>query len=101
MNLILWANAQRSLIQYGCRRRNEAQIFLDYFEGKDAEYIISEMGKARAKIQPSGEIIVPTIVIKKVMIFTESELDIETACKIYLDGYFEAVNENKKLSIIP
>ena len=83
------------------RKRNEAQIFLDYFEGKDAEYIISEMGKARAKIQPSGEIIVPTIVIKKVMIFTESELDIETACKIYLDGYLEAVNENKKLSIIP
>ena len=75
------------------RRKNEAQIFLDYFEGKDAEYIISEMGKARAKLQPSGDVIVPMFVIKKVMIFTESDMDIDTACKLYLDGYLNTVKK--------
>ena len=72
---------------------NEAQIFLDYFEGKNAEYIISEMGKARAKLQPSGDVIVPTLVIKKVMIFTESDLDIDTAFKLYLEGYLSSVKK--------
>lgn len=81
------------------RRRNEAQIFLDYFEGKDAEHIITEMGKARAKLQPSGDVIVPMLVIKKVIIFTESELDIDTACKIYLSGYLEASKNDKALSV--
>ena len=75
------------------RRMNEAQIFLDYFEGKNAEYIISEMGKARAKLQPSGDVIVPTLVIKKVMIFTESDLDIDTAFKLYLEGYLSSVKK--------
>ena len=82
------------------RRKNEAQIFLEYFEGKDAEQIITEMGKARAKLQPSGDVIVPTFVIKKVMIFTESELDIDTACRMYLDGYLEAVKNDRALSAV-
>ena len=68
------------------RRRNEAQIFLDYFEGKSAELIITEMGRARAKIQPSGDIVVPASVIRKIMIMTDSDLDMDTACKLYLDG---------------
>lgn len=75
------------------RRKNEAQIFLDFFDGKDAEHIITEMGRARAKIQPFGDIIVPAFVIKKVMVFTESDLDIDTACKLYLDGYLNAVQK--------
>ena len=82
------------------RRRNEAQIFLDYFEGKDAEHIITEMGRARAKIQPSGDVIVPTFVIKKVMIFTESDLDIDTAFKMYLNGYLEASKKDNTLSAV-
>jgi hypothetical protein len=84
--LRLWHN--HSFVK---RRKNEAQIFLDYFEGKEADHIIVEMGRARAKIQPVGDIIVPAYVIKKVLIFTESDLDIETACKLYLDGYLDAV----------
>ena len=72
------------------RRRNEAQIFLDYFEGKSAELIITEMGRARAKIQPSGDIVVPASVIRKIMIMTDSDLDMDTACKLYLDGYLNA-----------
>ena len=76
------------------RRKNEAQIFLDFFEGKSAEQIITEMGHARAKLQPDGDIIVPALVIKKVMIFTESELDIDTACQLYLRGYWDAVKNN-------
>ena len=72
------------------RRKNEAQIFLDYFEGKSAELIITEMGRARAKIQPSGDIVVPASVIRKIMIMTDSDLDMDTACKLYLDGYLNA-----------
>jgi hypothetical protein len=86
--LRLWHN--RSFVN---RRKNEAQIFLDYFEGKGAEQIITEMGRARAKLQPSGDITVPAYVIKKVMIFTDSELDIDAACKLYLDGYMSAVKQ--------
>ena len=82
------------------RRKNEAQIFLDYFDGKDAEHIISEMGKARARLQPSGDVIVPTFVIKKVIIFAESELDIDTACRIYLDGYLQAVKADDAVSVL-
>ena len=89
----LWHNS--SFVK---RRRNEAQIFLDYFEGKDAEHIITEMGKARAKLHPTGDVIVPTFVIKKVLIFTESELDIDTACRMYLNGYLEASKKSKSLS---
>lgn len=81
------------------RRRNEAQIFLDYFEDKDAEHIITEMGKARAKLQPSGDVIVPTLVIKKIMIFTESELDFDTACRMYLNGYLEAAKNDHNMSV--
>lgn len=77
------------------RRKNEAEIFLDYFEGKDTEDIISEMGRARAGIQPSGDLIVPTLVIKKIIIFTESEMDIDTACGLYLKGYLQAVRESR------
>lgn len=84
----LWHN--RSFVN---RRKNEAQIFLDYFDGKGAEQIITEMGRARAKLQPSGDITVPAYVIKKVMIFTDSELDIDAACKLYLDGYMSAVKQ--------
>ena len=77
------------------RRKNEAQIFLDYFEGKSAEFIITEMGCARAKIQPSGDIIVPASVIRKVMILTDSDLDAAEACKLYLDGYWTAVSNKE------
>ena len=80
------------------RRRNEAQIFLDYFEGKDAQEIIFEMGKARARLQPCGDIIVPSDVIKKVVYFTESDLGIDDACKLYLDGYlFNRENRARRL----
>lgn len=75
------------------RRHNEAQIFLDHFEGKKAEEIIFEMGKARAKIQPSGDLIVPMLVIKQIVYFTDSELSIEESSKLYLDGYLCAKNQ--------
>ena len=73
------------------RRKNEAQIFLDYFEGKSAEDILFEMGKARASIQPYGDVIVPASVIKKIVYFTESELSLGEACRLYLDGYLCAI----------
>ena len=75
------------------RRKNEAQIFLDHFEGKAADEIIFEMGKARAKIQPCGDVIVPTAVIKKIVYFTDSDLSINDACRLYLDGYLAAVKQ--------
>ena len=70
------------------RRKNEAQIFLNYFEGKETREILFEMGRARAKLQPLGDVIVPALVIKKVIFFTESDISIEDACQFYLDGYF-------------
>ena len=73
------------------RRKNEAQIFLDYFEGKRAEQIIYEMGRARAKIQPCGDVVIPTLVIKQVTYFTDSDLSTDAACKLYLDGYLSTV----------
>lgn len=84
----LWHN-----YSFARRRKNEAEIFLDYFDGKKAEEIVYEMGRARAKIQPYGDVILPTLVIKKVVYFTESDLDTESASKLYLDGYFSAVGE--------
>ena len=75
------------------RRKNEAQIFIDYFEGKKAEEILFEMGKARAKIQPDGDVILPTLVIKKILYFTESDISINDAHKLYLDGYLTAVKD--------
>lgn len=86
--LRLWHN--HSFVK---RRKNEAQIFLDHFEGKSAEEILLEMGKARAKIQPCGDIIVPTLVVKKIVYFTESNLTVEEGCKLYLNGYFQTVQE--------
>ena len=74
------------------RRKNEAQIFLDHFEGKKAEEIVFEMGKERAKIQPSGDLVIPMLVIKKIVYFTESDLSIEAASKLYLEGYLCAIN---------
>ena len=82
----LWHNS--SFVR---RRRNEAQIFLDYFEGKQADEILFEMGKARARLQPTGDVIVPTMIVKKIIYFTESELGMDDGCKIYLDGYITAV----------
>ncbi len=75
------------------RRKNEAQIFLDYFEGKDAEYIITEIGKARANLKQFGDIVVPSYVIKKILIFTDSTLEIDAACKLYLDGYWSVARK--------
>lgn len=77
------------------RRKNEVKIFLDYFEGKKAEEILFEMGKARAKIQPYGDVIVPVLVIKKIVFFTESDLSINDACELYLDGYLSAVKSQE------
>ena len=76
------------------RRKNEAEIFLDYFNGKEAKEILLEMGKARAKIQPCGDVIVPALVIKKIVYFTESDLSIEDACRLYLDGYLYQIQNN-------
>ena len=73
------------------RRKNEAEIFLSYFDGKSANTILYEMGKARASIQPDGDIILPMLVIKKILIFTDSELSADDACEIYLDGYLSTV----------
>ena len=73
------------------RRQNEAQIFLDYFEGKSAQEILFEMGKARAKLQPYGDVMVPTLVIKKIVYFTESEMRTDDACRLYLDGYLSTI----------
>jgi hypothetical protein len=84
----LWHN--RSFVN---RRKNEAQIFLDYFDGKEAKEIIFEMVKARAKIQPCGDVIVPTEVVKKIIYFTDSDLSINDACRLYLDGYLTAVRK--------
>ena len=84
--LRLWHN--HSFVK---RRKNEAQIFLDYFEGKDAKEILFEMGKARVKLQSCGEVAVPISVIKKVLYFTESDLSLDDACRLYLDGYLYAV----------
>ena len=50
------------------------------------------MGKSRAKIQPSGDLVIPMLVIKKIVYFTESDLSIEDASKLYLDGYLCAIN---------
>ena len=79
----LWHN-----LSFVRRRKKEAQIFLDYFEGKKAEDIIFEMGRARANIQPYGDIIVPTLVLKKILCFTDSTLSVKDACRLYLDGYY-------------
>jgi hypothetical protein len=87
--LRLWHNDS-----FARRRRNEAQIFLDYFEGRSAEEILTEMGKARAKIQPEGDVILPMMVIKKIVYFTESDLSVNDACRCYLDGYWLAVGEH-------
>lgn len=84
----LWHNHS-----FVARRKNEAQIFLDYFEGKEAVEILFEMGKARAKIQSTGDVTVPALVIKKIIFFTESDLSIGEGCKIYLDGYLSAVKD--------
>lgn len=73
------------------RRKHEAQIFLDHFDGKDAREILFEMGKARAQIQPYGDVIVPTLVIKKIVFFTESDLSLDDACRLYLDGYLSSL----------
>ena len=86
--LRLWHN--HSFIK---RRKNEAEIFLGYFDGKDAKEILFEMGKARAKIQPCGDIIVPAFVVKKIVYFTESDLNLNDACRLYLDGYLSAAKE--------
>jgi hypothetical protein len=75
------------------RRKNEAQIFLDYFEGKDTSQILFEMGRGRAKIQPYGDVIVPMLVIRKIVYFTESDMSMEDACRLYLDGYLSAEKE--------
>lgn len=77
------------------RRKNEAQIFLDYFEGKEAKEILYEMGKARATIQPFGDVIMPVLVIKKIVFFTESDLSIDDACSLYLNGYLSAVKKSQ------
>ena len=77
------------------RRHNEAQTFLDYFDGKSAEEILFEMGKARAKLQSFGEVVIPIMVVKKIVYFTESTLTDDEGCKIYLDGYLSASKETK------
>ena len=77
------------------RRQNEAQTFLDYFDGKSAEEILFEMGKARAKLQSFGEVVIPIMVVKKIVYFTESTLTDDEGCKIYLDGYLSASKETK------
>jgi hypothetical protein len=84
----LWHNHS-----FSKRRQNEAQIFLDYFDGKEAREILFEMGKARAKIQPYGDVILPTLVIKKIVYFTDSDLSINDACRLYLDGYLDAAQK--------
>ena len=89
----LWHNHS-----FSKRRQNEAQIFLDYFEGKEAREILFEMGKARAKIQPYGDVILPTLVIKKIVYFTDSDLSINDACRLYLDGYLDAVQKYRLVS---
>lgn len=76
------------------RRKNEAQIFLDYFEGKEAPEILFEMGRARAKIQPFGDVVVPTVVIKQIVYFTDSTLSTKDACRLYLDGYLTSVRKS-------
>lgn len=81
----LWHN-----YSFAARRKNEAKIFLDYFDGKEASDILFEMGKARAKIQPYGDVILPTLVIKKIVYFTESNMSMEDACRLYLNGYLSA-----------
>ena len=86
--LRLWHN--HSFIK---RRKNEAEIFLGYFDSKDAKEILFEMGKARAKIQPCGDIIVPAFVVKKIVYFTESDLNLNDACRLSLDGYLSAAKE--------
>ena len=52
------------------------------------------MGRARAKIQPSGDVIVPTLVVKQIVYFTESDLSADDACRLYLDGYLSAVGRS-------
>ena len=89
----LWHNHS-----FSKRRQNEAQIFLDYFDGKEAREILFEMGKGRAKIQPYGDVVLPTMVIKKIVYFTDSDLSINDACRLYLDGYLDAVQEYRIVS---
>ena len=88
----LWHN-----FSFSRRRKNEAQIFLDYFDGKTAEEIIFEMGKARAKVQPTGDVVVPVAVIQKIVYFTDSTLSTNEAYKIYLDGYLTFAQAHRGL----
>lgn len=79
------------------RRKNEVQIFLDYFEGKDTTEILFEMGKSRAKIQPYGAVILPLLVIKRIVYFTDSNMSMEEACSLYLDGYLSAAKGKRRI----
>ena len=74
------------------RRKNEAEIFLGHFEGKDTKEILFEMGKARAKIQPYGDLIIPMLVIRKILFFTESDMSVEDASGLYLSGYLSVID---------
>ena len=85
----LWHN--RSFVD---RRKNEIRIFLDYFDGKEAKEILFELGRTRAKIHPFGEVIVPTLVINRIVYFTDSDLSISDAYGHYLDGYLAAIRDH-------
>ena len=57
------------------------------------------MGKARAKIQPDGDVIIPALVVKQVAYFTDSELSDEEGYKLYLDGYLSATKKSNEAEV--
>lgn len=83
------------------RRKREASVFLQQYEGKNACEILREMGRIRAKAQPDGNVLLPIDGIKMVLKYANDGTTVAEASRSFIDGYFEIAHKAPALEAAP
>lgn len=74
---------------YTRRKKHEAALYKDNFEGTDVRAAIAEAGRLRAASQTVSDIVVPARVIE--IIVQGSDCTVDEGCSIFLSAYLEAL----------
>ena len=74
------------------RRKRDAKLYRDLYQDADLRKLVGEMARSRKKNVLVADVLIPARTIGHIIRNSENELDIEEACRIYLDAF---LNEGK------
>ena len=72
------------------RRKRDAEMYRELFKDADLKELVEKMARHRKKSMRIADIVIPARTIRHIIDNSENEMDIEEACRIYLESFLNA-----------